>query len=231
MKIYNYIVCILSLILLGSCASLTGLEEGRTLGESNSEVGLSGNLITSPDVFESDPDLEGDPYYVPMVEVVYKYGVLENLDLGARVNTTLNLGAFVKYQLVGDKTSNFALSTGLELSTFAGLAYAIHIPIYTSFHPSDMFSVYFNPKYVYQHGIVDMTNPVNYLGGNIGFLMGRRHKFGIDVGYYSIGSSESATSGRLINVGLGVRFRLGDNSLSDEKDSINEVETRKRKRR
>lgn len=230
-KVFTILASLALVLFMNSCASLTGFEEGRTLGEGNSEFGVSLNYTSVPDIFGDD--LEAADIDFPNVELNYKYGVMEKLDVGARVSTNLSSGAYAKYQLVGDRQSQFALSPGIELSSILGLAYTVHVPIYTSIHPKDNISINLNPRFVYQFPSGDATEGINYIGGNAGILFGRKHKFGIDIGYYSVDLVDADRS-NLLTFGIGGKFRFGDNfssgssrSMDDDSDS----NTRKRKRR
>ena len=94
------------IFLMSSCASLTGFEEGRTLGEENSELTISGNFTRVPDLFEDDVfeeiDSVDNTISFPNLEFTYKRGITDKLDVGARVSTNLNASTFAKYQVVGD---------------------------------------------------------------------------------------------------------------------------------
>jgi hypothetical protein len=234
MKLFNalYLLAI-GTFLMSSCASVTGFEEGRTLGEENSEFGASINFISSPDLLTEDGDFE--VFNLPNIEVVYKYGAMEKLDIGGRVSSNFNIGTFAKYQVVGDRTSQFALSPGFEIATFLGLGYAFHIPLYASIHPTQNVSININPRYVW---ILINDNNIendgaNYLGGNVGLLIGKRHKFGIDIGLYNIGGIQS--NSKLFTIGIGGRFRFGNNmtpmSSSGGDDGRERNDRRKKRRR
>lgn len=206
-KIY-VLSSIMILLFLSGCATMTGFEEGRTLGENNSEVGGSVNLTVAPDLFGDDADID-DISSFPNLELGYKYGVLDDLDVGIRVNSNLNLGVYTKYQLLGGKNSNYALSTGFEFSSFTWITYAVQIPVYTSIYPAEDLAININPRLVYQFSAGGGLNGgVTYLGGNVGFLYGKKHKFGVDLGYYSLGVDGSRTG--LFNIGVGGKFRFGD---------------------
>lgn len=97
-KLYVLCLTVLSLFVSG-CATMTGFEEGRTLGENNSEFGGSVNLTVAPDLFGNDADIDNINSF-PNLELGYKYGALDDLDVGIRVNSNLNLGVYTKYQLL-----------------------------------------------------------------------------------------------------------------------------------
>ena len=208
MKNLQLLAVLFAVTLFASCATMTGFEEGKTLGEDNMEFGVSANVTSAPDILGDDADVD-EFIAFPNIELGVKYGITEEFDLGIRVNSNLNLGAFMKYQIIGDKNSAFAVSPGLEFATFAALTYAVQVPLYMSIYPNQNLAININPRAVYQTSAgAALTGGVSYLGGNVGFLYGKKHKFGLDIGYYSVGVDGSRTE--LVNVGIGGRFRFGD---------------------
>jgi len=114
-----------SIIFLSSCVSLTGFEEGRSLGEGNSEIIISGNLTRVPDILDDEVGLDSLDTSIsfPNLEFSYKRGFSDKLDVGGRFGSNLAVNAYAKYQLVGDKSSSFALAPGLEIGTVLGLEF------------------------------------------------------------------------------------------------------------
>ena len=109
----------------------------------------------------------------------------------------------MKYQLIGDDMSKFALGTGLEFATSLGLLYNIQLPVNMSYYISDAVSINLSPRYVYQFPTGSFTTSINYLGGNAGMLFGKKNKFGIDVGYYRVDEGAS-----LLTFGIGGKLRF-----------------------
>lgn len=202
------LLTIITLLSNYSCASLSGLEEGRVLGENGSELIIAGNLTNSPDIFDTDFSSEDidESIIFPNIELSYKRGISEKLDLGIKTNTTFNTSIFAKYQFVGDEVSTFALSSGITLESILGITYSVGVPIYASYYPDENITINFAPRYTYQ-SILNSEGSAGYLGGNFGILFGSRNKFGIDIGYYNV--AVEGVSGTLINIGFGGKFRLG----------------------
>jgi hypothetical protein len=201
--------------LLSGCASLTGFQDGRTLGEGNSELMASLNFSQSPN-FNKLED-EEDSLFVdvptllfPSMEAGFAYGVHERVNVQVRMNTNLNLGVGAKVQLLGDRESLTALSVGAEVATFGlGLGlWNVQLPVFFSVHPTEIFSWYLSPRYIYQFSsYANASDGLSYIGGNTGLLFGRRHKFGIDVGYYHLGGFDASLG--LLQIGVGGRFAIG----------------------
>ncbi len=210
------------IFLMSSCASLTGFEEGRTVGKDNSELTISGNFTRVPDLFDDDDEIfdtlsVNNNISFPNLEAAFKYGITDKFDIGIRASTNFNLSTYMKYQVVGDKSSSFALSPGFEIGTILGAAYNIGIPIYASYYPTDNVAINVTPRFMYQFITGNGSNGASYIGGNFGLMFGKRNKFGLDIGVYNVGSdligSESASQS-LITIGVGGKFKFGDSDNS-----------------
>lgn len=201
----------ISMVVLHSCASLTGFEDGRTNGEENHTILASFNAIQSPNFNEDDTDVSDSGTY-PNIEAVWRYGFTEKLDLGLKLNTFFNFAANVKYQVAGDRTSKYAMSLGTELGTFAFIGlWNVQIPLYTSMQLNEKTTLYVTPRYITQFGTANDLNTdghINYFGGNTGLLFGRKHKFGVDIGYNYL-SAANGNGGSLLSFGVGGKFYFG----------------------
>ncbi|MFT4536123.1 MAG: hypothetical protein ACJA1A_001219 [Saprospiraceae bacterium] len=219
-KYTQYLICtIIIAFLMSSCASLTGFEEGRTLGAENSEIGVSLNYVKAPNLFDDESSSSDDLDNIgfPNIELNYKYGVTNKLDVGGKISTNLNGSTYAKYQVVGDNSSKFALSPGLEIGTILGSAYSIGIPIYTSIYPTDNVTININPRFMYQFVSAGPTEGATYIGGNFGLMFGKKNKFGIDIGYYNVGVVGENQA--LLTFGFGGKFRFGDFDTGSSKSS------------
>ncbi|MFN7119855.1 MAG: hypothetical protein ACK4TA_23880 [Saprospiraceae bacterium] len=210
------------LLLISSCASISGFQTGRTVGAETGEIMFSVNGTRSPDFDElSDEnvdslDSEDFNIFFPNLEIGGRYGVSEKLDFGIRANTNLNLFADVKYQLVGDQESPVALATGFGLGMFgvvsgSGGLFNFQIPLYASYHPTESLDLYVSPRYVGQWGTAfgESSGLINYFGANAGFLAGRRTKFGVDIAYYGLNNSKTGFDSSLFQIGFGMKFKIG----------------------
>lgn len=177
--------------IFSNCASLTGFQTGRTVGKGNGELMFSLNASQSPD-FELDVNFDDTAdiknFFFPNLEGSVRYGIIEKLDVGARLNTNFNLAFDARYQLIGDRYSPVALSAGMGVGTFGLFAalWNLQIPLYFSIHPSPIVDIYISPRYIAQFAAGDIQGKLNYLGGNAGIMIGKRTKFGIDLGYYKV---------------------------------------------
>lgn len=207
--IFLFAACCLAL-LFSNCASVTGFETGRTVGEGNGSITLSLNASRTPD-FDINDDDENDAFFFPNLEASGRYGITEKFDLGLRANTILNLGIDAKYQVLGDDQSQAALAVGGGVATFGlfvGL-WNVQVPLYFSLHPTPDIDVYITPRYIFQFSAGDLAGGINYLGGNGGIMYGKRTKFGLDFGLYNLSSTvEDNAYVNFITVGFGVKIPL-----------------------
>lgn len=203
-------------LLLSNCASLTGYQDGRSVGQNNGEISVSLNLAQTPDF--NDWEDQNDSFdvipniYFPNFEFGGRYGIAEKVDLTIRVNTTLNLGVGAKFQVVGDRESQVALALGAEIGTFGLISglWNVQVPVYFSIHPKENFAWYLSPRFIHQFVTYSGADAgLTYVGGNTGLLFGNRNKFGLDLGYYRAGTNGESIG--IIQFGLGGRFALGDN--------------------
>jgi hypothetical protein len=198
-------------LLLQGCVSLTGFQDGRTLGEGNFEVIGSLNMSSSPNFREIRDDGVNIDEEVPTIpfpssEIFVAYGITDRMNIGVRMNSNTNMGLNFKYQVMGDLESPVALSLGAEVGSFSLLSPLVNaqVPVYFSMHPTETFTFFLSPRYIYQFTTRGFDRGLSYAGTNAGVLLGRRHKFGLDLGYYHLlGLGYPAV---LWHVGLGGKF-------------------------
>jgi hypothetical protein len=199
-----------SSIFFTRCASLTGYQDGRSIGDGNAEVMVSLNVSQTPsfsDIEDSVSITEIPRFSFPNIEAGGKFGITEKLDITARLNTNLNFAVGAKYQLIGDRMSTFALGVGAEAGTFGLISgiWNFQVPVFLSIHPSERFAIYASPRYIYQFTTLGGSQGWNYKGGNVGMLFGSKHKFGIDAGFYQVSATGAKKIG-LTSFGIGGKF-------------------------
>ena len=186
-----------------SCVSITGLEEGRTLGENNIEI--SGSLNMSSIIGSTEDDDYSDSETMPLIpnmEGKFKYGISDDMDLGVRINSNYNFSAFAKFKL--SETEKGALSAGMELATVGGFSYAFHLPLFFSHYPNSHVALNFSPRYIYQSPTLnDSGTGLHHFGANTGVFIGRNNKVGFDIGYYS-----NKIGRNLFTIGVGGIFKI-----------------------
>ena len=210
----KFLIGLASLLLLSSCASLTGYQTGRTVGENNWEILASLNASQSPEFLDIEIDSADiiNRIGFPNIELGGRYGITEDLDIGLRMNSNFNMMADVKYQVAGGKDQPVALAVGGGVATFGlfSALWNVQIPVYCSIHPSEKFSISIMPRYIYQFTAGDLgLTGVSYVGGNLGILVGKSPQFGIDIGYYNFNPRVVETETIAIRtVGFGMKFPI-----------------------
>jgi hypothetical protein len=211
---YLIAVFTLSLLAFSSCVSLTGFQDGRTLEDGVTEIAGSINATQVPDTethFDDDIITAGTVY--PNIELAMKHGINEKWEIGGKITTSFSAYFTSKYQVYGDKQSKYAMAIGPELGTNVLLPGLINLqlPFYMSMHPSERTSLYTTPRYIIQfsgYGSGGLKQ-IHYIGNNLGVLLGSRHKFGIDLGYYRAIDSPNTFNSGLLQVGVAGKFRFG----------------------
>lgn len=210
-------------MLLSNCASLTGFTDGRTVGKNNGEISGSLNFSQSPkfrDFADDSVNIGSDfRFTIPSVELAGRFGVAEKVDIGVRMSSNLNLALDAKFQVLGDRESQTALSLGAGFGSFGlffpgvGLwNFQVSAPF--SVHPNERFSWYLAPRYIGQFASAagETTGLLNYTGGNTGFLFGDKLRFGLDIGFFKLGAGGESVS--LFQFGGGLKYAIGDNDGS-----------------
>lgn len=208
----NVLAMTISLSILTSCGQLSSLQTARVLDEG--QVNVGGAVIGYG---IQDPDAGGGELgsgIFPHVEVLGRFGIAESMDLGVKLSTGGNLLFDVKYQLVGDAFSEFAVSIGGGLeyqgsNPTENIILRGHLPVYLSYHPTDNDAVYLSPRYIYQY----LSNDDNsfFLGTSFGYSHQFSDRFTglIETSIYKP-STENTTNGSLFlyQFGLGAVFHL-----------------------
>ncbi len=181
-------------LLLCGCLSLPTMQSGRTVGKNNLELGLNGSFGEYSQ--NSLLDEEGEFDYKPVIEFRGQFGASERLDIGLNIDQTSFLGPTIKYQYIGGQDSRFASSIGLDagfnfgIFLFGNLTHYVTVPLYASFHPTDYFSIYLTPRYIYTSeytfahptgGQLGAGDHFNRIGGSYGLLIGNKHKIALEV--------------------------------------------------
>jgi len=142
-------------------------------------------------------------------EIYARYGVMENLDVGLKVAVIGSSGIDAKYQFLGDSESMLAGSVGLGLSYLSingggndatsYRTFDLTVPLYFSIHPTDWFSFYLSPRYLYRAS----SNNASFYGGIGGVRVGKRTAGFIE---YALMANNSDLWGthRQLNIGIGI---------------------------
>ncbi len=173
------IVGLLGLVLLTGCINNSTLQTARVVPRGDERMVVGGGKMLTSDVGVT----------LPYAEVMYRYGLWENLDVGAHL-TLLGTGAIdVKYQFLAD--DHLAVAAGLKggtlelttegpdpddpsktVETKTGLAQLI-VPVYVSYDIGTHLSLYASPQYMLNAVVgVDSTAFQHFAGSTLGVKLG-----------------------------------------------------------
>lgn len=193
---------------IASCAQLTRLDSGRTVGDGNMEIG---GYITAYGFNETaSPDLGGGA--LPVLGFQMNYGFTDKIDANFSLNTSGNIYVNPKFQLVGDQESSFAISVlpGFDIQAGslddndAPIIFRPHLSAILSFH-QDEWAAFFEPKYIYQ-GITE----THFAGATFGieYFMNERTKLALGYSFFPLVGTDLAPGSNLYNIGFGVKRHI-----------------------
>jgi hypothetical protein len=173
-------VCLFIPIFTG-CASMSTMQTARVTEKGKFDYIVGGGVVNTTVVgTSSNVESPNDTvkFTTPFVEVGIRYGILDNLDVGAKISIIGTATLDFKYQFLGDKNSKLAGSIGLgggyisvAINNTKNHMYDAMLPVYFSYHPINWISFYCSPKYVFR-----TINTYNF--DNIGYNRTISHWYG-----------------------------------------------------
>lgn len=170
-----------------ACVNISSMQTAQTLEQGQIRIQAGGGVYPVP-LLDAE---EGDAVKsaaAPAVEAKVRYGLIENLDLGATI-TLPGTGAFDgKYRFLR-QDNGLALATGLSIGTVSyslgsgsseikGRFIDTMIPLYASYDVSSFFSVYAVPKYMLRTRIESLNDTTevalgHFVGSSAGLKVGQ----------------------------------------------------------
>jgi hypothetical protein len=161
---------------------------------------VGGGFYASPslDASASEADEDDTSLALPYLELGYRRGLAEHLELGAKVTVPGTIGLDGKYQLLD--AGDFAVAAGLgfgylSISSGSGedevstqVIDAI-VPVYVSYDLASYFAVYASPKLVLRYasstddGSMSTSAFESLAGGTAGFRLGNRRGVYLEASY------------------------------------------------
>ncbi len=185
-KQYSQFAIFLLFLSMTSCLSINSLQDGKTLGESNVEIGVNGDFTGLTDLF-----FDNNASWL-LLEGFVRAGVSERLDIGIKANYTGFIAMNTKYQIVGNQSSTFASSIGLEMGiNLFSFEETNYYGLLTSYNSFSLFEnnlhFIFSPKYAFHSKDDLLDNPQrNILGLSYGILIGDQTRVGIENTHFSV---------------------------------------------
>jgi hypothetical protein len=171
------------------CVNMSTLQTAQTLDPGKQRILVGGGYYASPSVDQEASSSTGTStsLALPYMEVGYRRGLADRIELGAKVTIPGTVGLDGKYQLV--RAGKFAVAAGLgaaylsldsgddTMKTSTKLVDAI-VPAYISYDLAKPFAVYASPKYVARFGSTTDANGMttsgmeNLVGATVGTRIG-----------------------------------------------------------
>lgn len=196
---------LLALVFTAACVNMSTLQTAKALEPGKQRVLVGGGYYASPSVnadvsssTSTSSSSSSVSLALPYMEIGYRRGIVENLELGAKVTIPGTVGLDGKYQLV--RAGNFAVAAGLggaylkldsgddQMKTSTQLIDAI-VPVYVSYDIAKPFSIYASPKYVARFAQSTDTNGAmssgmeNLVGATAGVKLGNTFGLFLETSY------------------------------------------------
>lgn len=223
MKVANLLKVSLAVSLVGlttACTSMSTMSDARVtekgkisnaiaFGSIGAKVTASGSSGVSGDV--------GDTISLPMFEYMLRYGINDDLDFGARTSLWAH-GLDIKYALL---KGTFALSLGAGLQQMSYevssgtsktkvTSYDFTLPLYLNYEFTPTFVGYLVPKIISRSaktsGTVSDSQSYTYSGGSIGFSMGQKGFFFVELTVMNTKDPVTSDTVQISQQTLGFRF-------------------------
>ncbi|NVB81233.1 MAG: hypothetical protein HOV81_22750, partial [Kofleriaceae bacterium] len=170
------------------------LQTAKALDPGTQRILVGGGFYASPSLNEDASDATGEDtsLALPYMEVGYRRGIVDKVEVGAKVTIPGTSGIDAKYQFL--QSGNLALAAGLGVgylkisSGSEGMetsttVFDTMVPVYASYDLAKAFAVYASPKYVlrYASSVDDMNETSSGMNHLVGATAGVRvgNKFGL----------------------------------------------------
>ncbi|HUS28469.1 MAG TPA: hypothetical protein VMZ53_08170 [Kofleriaceae bacterium] len=184
------------------------LQTAKALDPGSQRILVGGGYYASPSLDADASEATGDDVSLkmPYMELGYRRGIVDKIEVGAKVTLPGTAGVDAKYQFLnagklavaaGIGTGYLKISSGAEgMQTSSTIVDAI-VPVYASYDVSRFFAVYSSPKYVLRYAkSVDETDMssssgMNHLvGGTMGVRVGQKKGLFLETSYLKSVSSD-----------------------------------------
>jgi len=189
-KLQILLLCLSTTVLCG-CYSMSEMQTGRVL-KKNEFRGVGGIGFTMAEMETAEAITSVNPL---LLNAVIRGGLGHKLEVSLNMAVVGSYSAGIKRQFIGTDSSKVAGSIALAggyssmLNWDYGIGYYdISIPLYFSFHPSEAFAFYINPRYQYkilsEETYENGANSANWVGGATGIMIGKKTRFILEGSLY-----------------------------------------------
>lgn len=194
-------------VLATACVNSSTLQTAKALDPGKQRILIGGGYYASPSLNADASEATGDDVSLalPYMEVGYRRGIVDKVEVGAKVTIPGTAGLDAKYELLDD--GKFAVAAGLGMGylkissggegaeTSTTLIDAI-VPAYVSYDLAKAFAVYASPKYVMRYAksvdsMMESSSGMNHLvGGTLGTKVGNGMGIFMEASYLKSVSSD-----------------------------------------
>lgn len=195
---------LISIAFVTGCVNISTLQTAKALDPGKQRVLVGGGFYTSPQLNAdtSKATNTDTTLALPYMELGYRRGIVDKLEVGAKVTIPGTVGVDGKYQLVS--AGGFAIAAGLgvsylDITSGSGsdeaktrLIDAI-VPAYVSYDIASAFSLYASPKYVLRFAsssnkqsdgsTMDVSGVDHLVGGSLGTKLGNGFGLFLEASY------------------------------------------------
>jgi hypothetical protein len=182
------------------CVNSSTLQTAKALDPGKQRILVGGGYYASPSVDADASEATGEDtsLALPYMEVGYRRGIVDKVEVGAKVTIPGTTGLDAKYQFLqsgdlavaaGVGLGYLKISSGSEgMETSTTLVDTI-VPVYASYDLAKAFAVYTSPKYVlrYAKSVDDMnetSSGINHLvGATAGVRVGNTFGLFLETSY------------------------------------------------
>jgi hypothetical protein len=190
------------------CVNSSTLQTAKAMDPGQQRILVGGGYYASPslDADASAAANEDVSLKMPYMELGYRRGIVDKVELGAKVTLPGTAGVDAKYQFVnagklavaaGLGTGYLKISSGAEGSMTSSTIVDAIVPVYASYDVSRFFAVYSSPKYVLRYAKsidesdMSSTSGMNHLvGGTMGVRLGQNKGLFLETSYLKSVSSD-----------------------------------------
>lgn len=192
-----------------ACVNSSTLQTAKTLDPGKQRILVGGGYYASPSVNADASEATGDDVSLamPYMELGYRRGLIDKVDVGAKVTIPGTAGLDAKYELMRSADGKAAIAAGAGLGylkltsgsegseTSTTLIDAI-VPVYASYDLLRSLAVYASPKYVLRYAastdsMMESSSGMNHLvGGTLGTKIGNGFGLFMEASYLKSVSSD-----------------------------------------
>ncbi len=210
MKFGRCLLVLLSVILLGGCATYSNFQTAQVLDKGETQFGFGLSFLTQRSEQGEEIAYESGTVIIP--EFMFRDGVFDRFDFGVKVYTTafvLGVIADGKYQFLDGASFDSAIDVGVG---YAGLHHEdatfldFPIALLMTYNFSDRFSTTLAPKLIYRKVSTDEGSDTGIVyGGTLTFAFGRKTKVMPEIGYF-VGDDILGQKASFLQYGIGIMF-------------------------